>query len=288
MDNRLPTFIGIGAEKSATTWCWACLNEHPEVFMSQPKELNFFNSNFERGVSWYSSHFTENGFNAYGEISPVYMNDPNVCDRISDTVPDATIFAVLRDPFERTMSHMLMEYQTTYGSISDFDAEKARALISRSTLYIDRSLYYKALAPYFEKFDRNQIVVMFFEDVKKDPSGFLIKMFGELGVAPDFSPSVLDKKVNQTQDFKSRKLFDLLRSVSRFVKSSSIGNRFMEQIYRKTTLREFVLDKIQVDKGKPEIEFSHVFSEDDRQLLLNDSKNLVEKLGIITPLEWQS
>lgn len=286
MDNRLPTFIGVGAEKSATTWCWACLDEHPEVFMSQPKELNYFNLNYERGAAWYSSHFTENGFKAYGEISPVYMNDPAVCERIKNTTPDSIIFAVLRDPFERTMSHLLMEYQTTYGSISDFNVDNAKKLVAESNKYIERSLYYKALAPYFEKFDEKRILIMFFEDVKKDPSGFLRKMFGALGVSPDFIPSVLDKQVNKTQDFKSRKLFDVLRAGSRFIKSSSLGNAVMEQVYRKTSLREYVLDKIQVDRGKPEIEFTEVFSEDHRRLILKDAKNLVEKLNITVPEEW--
>ena len=46
-----PSVIGIGAEKSATTWAWTMLNEHPSVRMSQPKELNFFtlDENFVRG-----------------------------------------------------------------------------------------------------------------------------------------------------------------------------------------------------------------------------------------------
>lgn len=286
MDNRLPTFVGVGAEKSATTWCWTCLDEHPEVFMSQPKELNFFNLNYERGSAWYSSHFTENGFKAYGEISPVYMNDPAVCARIKATTPEAIIFAVLRDPFERTMSHLLMEYQTSFGSISDFDVEKAKKLVAESNKFVERSLYYKALAPYFENFERSKILVMFFEDVKKNPAEFVKTMFGTLGVAQDFTPSVLEKQVNKTQDFKSRKLFDALRACSRFIKSSSIGNAAMEQVYRRTSLREMVLDKIQVDRGKPEIGFSDVFPESDRQLILTDARNLVDKLKITVPEEW--
>jgi hypothetical protein len=35
-------FIGIGAQKAATTWLWAMLNQHPEVRFSPLKEVHYF------------------------------------------------------------------------------------------------------------------------------------------------------------------------------------------------------------------------------------------------------
>src|SRR5262249_42291730 len=38
----LPNFIGLGAQRAATTWIHKCLSEHPEAFVSEAKELNYF------------------------------------------------------------------------------------------------------------------------------------------------------------------------------------------------------------------------------------------------------
>ena len=42
----LPNFICIGAQRAGTTWLHDCLNEHPEVYVPEKKELHFFNSNY--------------------------------------------------------------------------------------------------------------------------------------------------------------------------------------------------------------------------------------------------
>lgn len=44
-------FIGIGVQKSATTWVYRVLEDHPNVQVSFPKELDFFSrtQNFDRG-----------------------------------------------------------------------------------------------------------------------------------------------------------------------------------------------------------------------------------------------
>lgn len=38
----LPSFIIVGAAKAGTTSLYYYLSEHPQVFMSEPKEVNFF------------------------------------------------------------------------------------------------------------------------------------------------------------------------------------------------------------------------------------------------------
>ena len=41
-NNSLPHFLGIGAQKVGTTWLWANLREHPEVWMPPFKEIHYF------------------------------------------------------------------------------------------------------------------------------------------------------------------------------------------------------------------------------------------------------
>ncbi len=58
-----PDFIVIGAMKSATTTLHEQLARQPGLFMSRPKEPNFFsdNENYARGWGWYSSLFRAAG-----------------------------------------------------------------------------------------------------------------------------------------------------------------------------------------------------------------------------------
>ena len=65
-----PNFIGIGAQKCATTWVYRVLEDHPAALLSDPKELHFFSSNFDRGYQWYERHFPEtSSAKAVGECS---------------------------------------------------------------------------------------------------------------------------------------------------------------------------------------------------------------------------
>ncbi|MFW6275337.1 MAG: hypothetical protein ACOC2M_01735 [bacterium] len=44
MNKEGPTFLGIGVQKSATTWLAHMLREHPDIFIPPAKEIHFFDS----------------------------------------------------------------------------------------------------------------------------------------------------------------------------------------------------------------------------------------------------
>ena len=77
----LPTFMVVGTQKAATTWLYECLNEHPEVFVPETKELHYFCraedcrlSNRHRGDAWYERQFSSaKGMPAVGELTTDYM-----------------------------------------------------------------------------------------------------------------------------------------------------------------------------------------------------------------------
>ena len=54
-------FIGIGTARSNTTWLYKCLQEHPDIFMPQKKELHFFDSDsqFNKGINFYNNYFVD-------------------------------------------------------------------------------------------------------------------------------------------------------------------------------------------------------------------------------------
>src|SRR5689334_25243197 len=73
----LPNLLVIGAAKAGTTSLHSYLSLHPEIFMSQRKELNFFDdrSRWNKGVEWYKSNFNDE-FRVNGETSPQYSRYP--------------------------------------------------------------------------------------------------------------------------------------------------------------------------------------------------------------------
>jgi len=97
----LPSFLIIGAQKSATRWLRYNLGLHPEIFTPR-YELKFFNSPIyhELGVEWYRAQFKGwTGEPIVGEATPSYMiwkhTPGRVARRIRETVPEVRLIAIL-------------------------------------------------------------------------------------------------------------------------------------------------------------------------------------------------
>jgi hypothetical protein len=84
-----PTFLILGTSKAGSTSLYHYLSQHPDVFMSEPKESLFFCMEYERGPDYYWQSY----FKAYGgqkEIGDACTKNlylPFVARRIADTPP---------------------------------------------------------------------------------------------------------------------------------------------------------------------------------------------------------
>ena len=106
---RLPTWITIGAMKSATTSLHRYLAEHPDIAVSEPKELDFFiEPRYGKlGLDWYRRQFGSAAI-AAGESSVNYTKChkyPGVAARMHRHLPDVRLIYMVRDPFDRIESH---------------------------------------------------------------------------------------------------------------------------------------------------------------------------------------
>ena len=54
---RLPNFLHLGPGKSGSSWLHETLTLHPEVYLSEAKDLYFFSRYYDRGVDWYRKQF---------------------------------------------------------------------------------------------------------------------------------------------------------------------------------------------------------------------------------------
>ena len=194
----LPNLLVIGAQKCGTTSLHRYLDLHPEIAMSEPKELDFFvehedrphhvaNGNWHRGVEWYASHFPDD-VPVRGESSPNYTAYPNVKqipERAAAIVPDASLIYMVRDPIERIVSHYL---HRVGASRERRPLEETLADIERGTgmVFVDRSRYFMQVERWLEHFPRERLLVLDQEDLKADRAGTLRRVFRFLGVDESF------------------------------------------------------------------------------------------------------
>jgi hypothetical protein len=190
---RGPDFIGIGAQRTGTSWMYACLYEHPEICMPR-KEINFFSRDryWTRGFDWYEGIFAEcPPTTMTGEFSTSYLSDADTPARIRDRYPAARLIVSLRQPVDRAYSSYLNDIAAGVVPRSTRFGEALRS----HPEYVDGGRYARHLRPYLELFGRDQLLVSIFDDARRDPLGAIQEIYCFLGVDPSFRPSLLDRPV---------------------------------------------------------------------------------------------
>lgn len=178
----LPDFVIIGAMKCGTTTLQAQLAAQEGVFMSTPKEPNFFSDDdvYARGRGWYEALFDAAPPGALkGEASTHYTKLPTYpacADRLAAMIPDAKLIYMTRDPFERLVSHYIHEW--TMGLIA---APLEEALEANPEL-VAYSRYAMQITPYVERFGAERILVLPLERMEADPQGALSEVGAFLGL----------------------------------------------------------------------------------------------------------
>ncbi len=191
-----PSFLVIGAMKAGTTSLYTYLRDHPEVYMSQQKELQFFTRNWDRGWEWYESQFAESGnAPAVGEASPSYTKCgeyPETVDRIWQHLPDARLVYIVRHPIDRMRSH--------YHQWFERGLERApieRALLD-NPVYLDTSRYGRQLEQYLTRFSRAQILLVTSDDLMHSRADAVRRVYEFIGVDPTFVSSNLERTAHRT------------------------------------------------------------------------------------------
>ncbi len=158
-DGALPNLVIIGAQKCGTTALHYYLVQHPQVSMSQPKELNFFieELNWKKGEEWYRGHFDPEA-RIRGESSPDYTAHPwypGVPERMHSLIPDAKLIFVVRDPVERIRAQWIHNYSNRAQ-----DKPLAPAVVEPGSTYIPRSSYAMQLERFLEYYPLSQILIL--------------------------------------------------------------------------------------------------------------------------------
>jgi hypothetical protein len=180
-----PDFIIIGAMKSATSTLHSQLALQPGVFMTSPKEPNYFSDNaqYSRGEAWYDSLFELAQCNDIcGESSTHYTKLPDyplTIERMVKRLKNSKMVYVMRHPIDRLISHYIHQW-----SQNVFKCDINRAIDDYEEL-IAYSSYARQLEPFLKQFGRENILPVFAEAIRQNPQKQLEKVACFIGYEGD-------------------------------------------------------------------------------------------------------
>ncbi|GAB2516056.1 sulfotransferase family protein [Microbulbifer agarilyticus] len=179
--SKLPSFIIIGAMKSATTTIYEQLKLLDGVFMPDLKEPNFFSDEeqFSKGEEWYRELFSsaQKG-DIIGEASTHYTKLPTYPDaasRLHAALPNAKIIYIMRHPVDRLVSQYIHEWTCRKINVD------INVAIEKHPELISYSCYAKQLAPYLTLYGAENILPVFFERIKEQPESELERIAQFIG-----------------------------------------------------------------------------------------------------------
>lgn len=195
-----PNLFIIGSMKSGTTSLHNYLDAHPDIYMSDNKEPGYFveQMTLSNGVNWYLSLF-EGGerYRYVGESSTHYTKLPTytgVAERIHAYNPSARLIYIMRDPFERLLSHYWHEVRKVeHGG----EHRTLCNAVQANPEYLAFSHYAMQLRPYIELFGKEAVYTLTFESLKKDTNREVNKIFTWLGLPPHDITDIANEAHNQ-------------------------------------------------------------------------------------------
>ena len=274
-------FFIVGAPKAGTTSLFHYLNEHLEIEMSSQKEPDYFSHGaLKRQVMYYRKSrienlekyhglFTNKEVKLRGEASVSYLFYNDVPQKIKDYNPKAKIIIMLRNPIDRAFSHYLMDYRLGLVSDSFESIIKKKSKHKNANLfyqqYIDVSEYARQVSRYLDVFDKENILLIDYDELKNDVSAIVNDTYIFLGVNDDFQPN-LKKKHNTFMMPKN--------SIIRFIYSSVSFRKFIANIVPKSIVKGLRNLFFKVSK-KPAL------SNDTRKFLASYFKDDLDYLSIL-------
>jgi hypothetical protein len=212
---RLPDFLGVGQPRTATSWLDWVLRGHVGL-PRNVKEIDFFVQNYERGIDWYQSYFTDcDPALPAGEICPSYLGSDEARERIARHIPSCRIICTYRDPVEVLFSFWKLARRNAWTN-ADFDAYVPANWATGG----------QGLHGWRETFGRDHVLAQLYDDLLEDPQGYLDRICDFIGIKriPTVGSHSASERINSFSNLprsaylarKGRKLRDWLKQRERF------------------------------------------------------------------------
>jgi hypothetical protein len=173
---KLPQAIAVGPKRTGTTW----LHQNLVGQVGLPygvKETHFFDKFYDRGIEWYGRHFLHcNGYLPILEVAPSYFHSPAAQLRIAEHIPECKIICTIRNPVDRAYS--LYRLLRIYGE-TKLTFEEA---FDRIPEFKESNRYVHHIAAWQRTFGIDRVLIMFFDDLKKDPQKYIKRICDFIGI----------------------------------------------------------------------------------------------------------
>ena len=213
----LPNLLVIGAVRSGTTSLYHNLAQHPCITKSAYDEIGFFDDNFHLGLNWYRSMFPtkfhkEKIIKKYGkfltyDVTPFYIYNERVPERIYNLLPDIKLIAVLRNPVDRAYSnyHLSKRESRITESFEEIIEKEKRNLIHINrndkeeyykfvhTSLLARGFYAEQLERWYKIFPKKQIMIIKSEEFAAETNKIMNKIFEFLELKKHYMKNVVKK-----------------------------------------------------------------------------------------------
>lgn len=186
---QLPSFIIIGAAKSATTSLATALGCHPEIQISQSMEPKFFGRNYLRGWEWYANQFEADPQRPLrGEASTMYSSSYGSYARTPELIlhhlgPIPLIYLV-RHPLRRIESHW-RHWRGRSKHCPPFDKLLCSPRLRQRV--VEASLYHQQWQRYQRWFPQQSMLSITTEELSAQPQFTLQRILSFIGATPDCS-----------------------------------------------------------------------------------------------------
>ena len=251
----------IGAMKCGTTSLFYYLSQHPEICSCREKEPDFFTNDAKwyQGFNWYQSYELWNWKPTVHKIaleaSTSYTKfpiKPNAAERISQIEAKFKFLYILRNPIERIESHY------SYGLTKPWGRNKDISQVLSQIITVSK--YAMQLDSYYQRFPVEDILILNFEDLKRQPIELIKKVCEFLNVDASYKFHDLGKVKNATNELVIENKF--LRLVK---DNKKIHNLILSAVPLK--LRKMVTSPM-----KKKIQSNFKLSPEQRKFVFNELK----------------
>ena len=212
MPNIFPDTFLCGVQKAGTTTLDDWLSQHPQIYCYDSlKDVHLF----------YRFKNLDEIMKRLALETPVYNNEtvvlqsavnyifyPSMLQAIAQYKPGAKLIVILRNPVDRAVSayYYFKKMRRETRGIKEALLYKPKDNFefnhdNSDFTYIEHGLYYKQISEALKYFKQEQLLVLDYEQLKKDPHGMLRSLYFFLGVDENFIPNLSPKNI--TGDVKS-------------------------------------------------------------------------------------
>ncbi|MEO9322680.1 sulfotransferase [Nocardioides sp. C4-1] len=190
-----PDFLIVGAPKAGTTALHTALTQHPDAFLTRPKEPKYWlcddappphwngpgDRHSQQEWLWRSRDYARlfdgaRDDQVRGESTPFYLWSRGAHRRIGAALPDVRLIAVVRDPVDRAYSNWMhlwsdgLEPEADFRRAFDLEDQRVERGYAPFWRYRELGRYGEQLQHLFEHVPRERVLVMRYRALVDEPA----------------------------------------------------------------------------------------------------------------------